>query len=422
MELNCNTSAFGELNCKSVGVPRSSAQYSRLFSSLYSCFILNLLLPIAFLWIPPSQLQMAAKKLPLLGTVPAAYNYEDLIPSELWWCSGTLATQKPRDAGDKTGLMALWKSMKVRVLSKSVHKGKVVHITHDSTGESFDSVSAFYDHLVAGGHGLFRIELEHMAEQHDSFLARVSERAAARATEPYPSEMMKRFARDLSQTSNAIEGNTSSSSEVDAVIATRTVKDEAGAEILGHFDVAHSLLTQPVAPTAVNISTLESWHAGLNIAGLVPSKIGRIRREGSPEVYIKTSGHRFVPSTDVPAALEDMFGWLRGLSLDHSNGIRIAAEAHYRMVHIHPFVDGNGRISRLFMNAILIAAAFPMTSIMMGMETVYFAALHAIDRGESKLLLERIIAEAVWRTLEIDSALLSSGSVPSMQPAAAEAR
>ena len=39
--------------------------------------------------------------------------------------------------------------------------------------------------------------------------------------------------------------------------------------------------------------------------------------------------------------------------------VRLAALAHYKLVYIHPFVDGNGRTSRLLMNLILMQHGFP---------------------------------------------------------------
>ena len=37
--------------------------------------------------------------------------------------------------------------------------------------------------------------------------------------------------------------------------------------------------------------------------------------------------------------------------------MRLAALAHYKLVYIHPFVDGNGRTSRLLMNLVLMQVA-----------------------------------------------------------------
>lgn len=43
---------------------------------------------------------------------------------------------------------------------------------------------------------------------------------------------------------------------------------------------------------------------------------------------------------------------------------RYAALAHYKLVDIHPFTDGNGRTSRLLMNLILIRAGYPPVIIL----------------------------------------------------------
>ena len=39
--------------------------------------------------------------------------------------------------------------------------------------------------------------------------------------------------------------------------------------------------------------------------------------------------------------------------------VRLAALAHYKLVHIHPWSDGNGRTSRLLMNVVLMQSGFP---------------------------------------------------------------
>ena len=43
--------------------------------------------------------------------------------------------------------------------------------------------------------------------------------------------------------------------------------------------------------------------------------------------------------------------------------VELAAEMHERLVTIHPFIDGNGRTSRLVMNLILMQHGFPITNI-----------------------------------------------------------
>lgn len=51
--------------------------------------------------------------------------------------------------------------------------------------------------------------------------------------------------------------------------------------------------------------------------------------------------------------------WLNSENALALHPIRYAALAHYKLVHIHPFTDGNGRTSRLLMNLILMRNGYP---------------------------------------------------------------
>ena len=77
-----------------------------------------------------------------------------------------------------------------------------------------------------------------------------------------------------------------------------------------------------------------------------------------------------------------------------------AAHAHFWLVDIHPFVDGNGRAARLLMNLLLLQAGYPIAIIRNEDRAVYYTALEEGHEGrmESFLLL---VTEAVDRTLEI---------------------
>jgi len=51
------------------------------------------------------------------------------------------------------------------------------------------------------------------------------------------------------------------------------------------------------------------------------------------------------PPEDVPPLMRDLVAWLRAESAIHP--VLVAGIAQYQLVHIHPFLDGNGRTSRL---------------------------------------------------------------------------
>jgi Fic family protein len=51
------------------------------------------------------------------------------------------------------------------------------------------------------------------------------------------------------------------------------------------------------------------------------------------------------PPGDVPALMQELVAWLRAETAVHP--VLVAGIAQFQLVHIHPFVDGNGRTSRL---------------------------------------------------------------------------
>lgn len=342
----------------------------------------------------------------VLFSVAKAHGYDAVVPPAQLEAAAAVAVAPPAQGVD--GPKALWKLLKVLILAKSMHKGKAVQFCKEGEDVSFDHVSQLYEYIIHGGRGAFRVLLEHMTLSHSAFLDLVVSRATASAATPLSDDVQSRLARDLSYSSNAIEGNSSTTEEVDLIIAAGTADTEAAAEILGHYHVALALYQHPTSLASVSTGKIEEWHAGLQIAGLVADKVGRVRREGSPEVIIRSSAHRFAQSKDVPAKLEALWEWLRSVHVDLRTGIQVATEAHYRLLDIHPFADGNGRVSRLLMNAVLLAAGFPMTSLMPGMEDIYFSALRAADRGQGLQLLQRIIAEALWRSMELAAAVAGS--------------
>ena len=53
----------------------------------------------------------------------------------------------------------------------------------------------------------------------------------------------------------------------------------------------------------------------------------------------------------------------------------LAFEAHYRLVSIHPFADGNGRTSRLLMNYLLVMFDLPIFYVFKSSSISYIQAL-----------------------------------------------
>ncbi|MEM9837087.1 MAG: Fic family protein [Bacteroidota bacterium] len=74
----------------------------------------------------------------------------------------------------------------------------------------------------------------------------------------------------------------------------------------------------------------------------------------------------------------------------------LAAQFHLRFVNIHPFADGNGRLSRLFMNFILMRCGFPPVVIYNEQRDEYYRSLDLTRDRETndfiKFIASRMIA------------------------------
>ena len=92
-----------------------------------------------------------------------------------------------------------------------------------------------------------------------------------------------------------------------------------------------------------------------------------------PTASVKAWQKRAWPWVKKPDLMDDFEAWLTGRNDLHS--VAFAGEAHYRLVSIHPFVDGNGRTARLLMNLLLIMAGYPPAIIRKRDRLAYIGAL-----------------------------------------------
>ena len=80
----------------------------------------------------------------------------------------------------------------------------------------------------------------------------------------------------------------------------------------------------------------------------------------------------------------------------------MAAEIHERIVTIHPFIDGNGRTSRLLMNLVLLQNGYPIAILKGDVENrlKYYATLETAQTQGNKQPFLLLIAQNVKDTIE----------------------
>lgn len=83
---------------------------------------------------------------------------------------------------------------------------------------------------------------------------------------------------------------------------------------------------------------------------------------------------------ETPVLMHDLIEWYNEAEKNMElSPIELASLFHYRYIRIHPFEDGNGRISRLIVNYILAKHSYPMIVVKSDDKTNYLTALHQCD-------------------------------------------
>lgn len=114
-----------------------------------------------------------------------------------------------------------------------------------------------------------------------------------------------------------------------------------------------------------------------------------IKEEGTDKVVLKPP-----PFVEVPYLLEDFFVWLNSDTAKEIHPVLRAAIAHYVLVAIHPFVEGNGRAVRAFTQLLLMKEEFDIKRFFSLEENfdsdlaAYYEAFFEVDK-ESQTIVAR---------------------------------
>ncbi|HSW97480.1 MAG TPA: Fic family protein, partial [Candidatus Saccharimonadales bacterium] len=205
---------------------------------------------------------------------------------------------------------------------------------------------------------------------------------------------------ELTYTSNAIEGNTLTRQET-ALIVEKGITVE-GKSVQEHLEAinhaeAFTYIQELAKQKKRNELKLQDI---LDIHRMILKKIddadaGRLR---NTPVRISGSTTILPNPLRVPYLMGEFIQWLQTTT---DNPIQVASDAHFKLVTIHPFVDGNGRTARLLMNFILIQAGFPPAIIKKEERSRYLTSL---EMGQTKGQLDsyyELLNDSINRSLDI---------------------
>jgi Fic family protein len=198
----------------------------------------------------------------------------------------------------------------------------------------------------------------------------------------------------------AIEGNTLSEEQITAILAGKRVI--APAREIEEVRCAHVAYSAVEDFNPYSIQDLLKAHA-LMTQGLL-EEAGKFRR-GNVGVMGREGRlvHMAPPAGNVPFLIKDLFDWV-----EESEDPMLVKSCvfHYEFEFIHPFLDGNGRMGRLWQTVLLGSwrnefYGTPIENIVWAHQEEYYQAINAsTQRGECGPFIDFML-DKILRTLTL---------------------
>jgi len=129
----------------------------------------------------------------------------------------------------------------------------------------------------------------------------------------------------------------------------------------------------------------------------------KVKKRLTPGEYKKQSNHVlqadgtihwYVDPLNVKDQMEELITWIND-KINKLHPLYVASVAHYNLVRIHAFDDGNGRGARIFMNLILLKNGFFPVVVRNEKKRTYLEALSEADKGDLITFISFISAELI---------------------------
>ena len=125
-------------------------------------------------------------------------------------------------------------------------------------------------------------------------------------------------------------------------------------------------------------------------------------------------GRSYMDYHKVAAKIDEFCKWLNGersKRMTEEERYALSFEAHYRLVIIHPWVDGNGRMARLLMNHIQFEFGLVPSKVLREDRGEYISSLITAREADDTSVFHEFIVDEMVKTLsaEIDGYLISTG-------------
>lgn len=198
--------------------------------------------------------------------------------------------------------------------------------------------------------------------------------------------------------SNAIEGNTLTLHETKVVlegvtIGGKTLREHL--EVINHAEAIEYIMDLVKNSVPISEYQVKSIH-NLILKGIDSANAGVYR-----SVDVRISGAKHIPPQPylIQGEMDRFMQWYESEAQGLHPVIR-ASRVHIDLVGVHPFIDGNGRTSRLVMNLELLKNNYPAINIKSDKKAQYYAALESAHCDRRFEAFDELVAGYVMQELQ----------------------
>ena len=202
------------------------------------------------------------------------------------------------------------------------------------------------------------------------------------------------FFTELTYNSNAIEGNILSLRETSMVINENIVPK--GVNLRDVYEARNhknALEFLKYYKGDLNEGLMLKIHSFI-LKDINDDNAGKYRKVN---VYIRGEPDVVFPNSDrTPKLMKDFISFYKK-NKNKYHPLELAAISSMKFVSIHPFIDGNGRVSRLIMNLIMKKFKYPEINIYFKDRQNYLRAVKKAHYGDYNLIIDFLI-----KTMEVN--------------------
>lgn len=192
------------------------------------------------------------------------------------------------------------------------------------------------------------------------------------------------FFTELTYNSNAIEGTSLSLKETSSIINEKIVPKNVSLrevnEAKNHKEALDFLLKYN---GEVNENLILKIHSTI-LKNIDDNNAGKYRQV---PVFIVGSDVKFPHYSEIPKMIKNLIKWYK-LSKKTTHTFELAALFSMKFVSIHPFIDGNGRCSRLLMNYMLKKNSCPEINIYVKDRNNYLKAVRKANNEDYAMIVD----------------------------------